>query len=536
MYFDASTGKYRDVDGAELPDGDPRVVAARAAQTHTAPPTQPPAFAATAPAVAAYKPPPPVAPIPPAQPPQQPTAPPAPSGPAETEVSGIRISKAERAARAGLQPIRADQQDNVRAAGDVAGQEADITRNAAIDRQAAASAAEAETNAVVEAANKELQAKVAKRTAAYEEHKKAQLNDYWADKSTGNKIASAIFIGLGAAGAALTGGRNTAHEIINNAIERDFRLQKERIEKLKDQAAFADKDVEGARQAKIDAVADLTIRKAAAKESAAATYEAKLTALGRSKAEIATNADVLKIRESAQRDLIEVAELDRKTVKQKFVNPGAGSGKPPSEGQANRQVLFDSGLDALNTIVNGPGLSKEGAKIVYQDPINEKALEGAPVTRAVGNAVAGFLGAKFEKTVGEKLTKDSDRQYVQAIGRINDLINKEISGAASSDPEYKRRLELNIIRPGDSIADQRRKAQGALSIIESMGAQGADPRRNAAAVQAIRSGTYAPASPAAGGGGMSQEQINAAKMWLVGNPNDPRASGVRAKLKEMGAL
>lgn len=48
---------------------------------------------------------------------------------------------------------------------------------------------------------------------------------FWHSKSTGTKILAAISMGLGAAGAALSGTRNTAADIIQGEIDRDIRAQ-----------------------------------------------------------------------------------------------------------------------------------------------------------------------------------------------------------------------------------------------------------------------------------------------------------------------
>lgn len=57
--------------------------------------------------------------------------------------------------------------------------------------------------------------------------------DFWADRSTESKIGAAISIGLGAVGAAMTGGENQALKIINNAIDTDMKRQVERYSALR---------------------------------------------------------------------------------------------------------------------------------------------------------------------------------------------------------------------------------------------------------------------------------------------------------------
>jgi len=63
-----------------------------------------------------------------------------------------------------------------------------------------------------------------------------QFHDYWADKSTGQKVIAGIAIALGGIGGAFTGkGDNKGLDVINQAIDRDLNLQKLNYVKLKDQ-------------------------------------------------------------------------------------------------------------------------------------------------------------------------------------------------------------------------------------------------------------------------------------------------------------
>jgi len=64
-----------------------------------------------------------------------------------------------------------------------------------------------------------------------EEVKNGEIKDYWADKSTGNKVLSAIAVGLGAAAQAFGAGSNPAMQILNQAIEADLVKQKTNLAK-----------------------------------------------------------------------------------------------------------------------------------------------------------------------------------------------------------------------------------------------------------------------------------------------------------------
>lgn len=63
---------------------------------------------------------------------------------------------------------------------------------------------------------------------------KVDPDRFWKERGTAARIGGAIAIALGAFGSSLTGGRNTALDIINDAITRDIDAQKNEIEVKKD--------------------------------------------------------------------------------------------------------------------------------------------------------------------------------------------------------------------------------------------------------------------------------------------------------------
>lgn len=69
---------------------------------------------------------------------------------------------------------------------------------------------------------------------------KIDPNKYWNDKSTGEKIMTAIALVLGGIGGGMTGrGGNAALDVMNNAISRDVEAQKATIESKKELAGMA---------------------------------------------------------------------------------------------------------------------------------------------------------------------------------------------------------------------------------------------------------------------------------------------------------
>jgi hypothetical protein len=77
--------------------------------------------------------------------------------------------------------------------------------------------------------------KVARIANQVSEAAQINPNRFWADKGTGDKIAAAISIGLGALGGAMQGtGKNAALDIMNRAIDMDLMAQEKNYQQKKD--------------------------------------------------------------------------------------------------------------------------------------------------------------------------------------------------------------------------------------------------------------------------------------------------------------
>lgn len=89
-----------------------------------------------------------------------------------------------------------------------------------------------------------------------------KFHDFWADKSTGTKIGTAIAIAFGGIGAALSHQNvNAALSVMNNAMERDLEKQKMQYQQARDSASAAQTNYGMALSRTNDQrLADLTIR------------------------------------------------------------------------------------------------------------------------------------------------------------------------------------------------------------------------------------------------------------------------------------
>jgi hypothetical protein len=65
---------------------------------------------------------------------------------------------------------------------------------------------------------------------AEDDFSQMRVEDFWAQRNTGQKILAGLGMAIGAAGSAITGGPNYAMQIVNNAIENDLARQKANIQ------------------------------------------------------------------------------------------------------------------------------------------------------------------------------------------------------------------------------------------------------------------------------------------------------------------
>jgi hypothetical protein len=379
-----------------------------------------------------------------------------------------------------------------------------------------------------------------RRLTAYhdrvEKHAGLKFHDFYSSERGGNKVLSAIMAGLGAA-AAGPGGHNQALAIIEKKISDDFKLQQANILKSRDELDLAKGDVDMARQLKADKLADLTLKRAAADDAAAAQLRSVLAKQGVPAAEIETDARVIGLHKQAAERRAAFLDNTRSRVQTQTVRrmteatgAGAGGGHPTGTDveHVNRLNTDLANLDrTIDTIRSNPKAWAE-----YRD--NAEAWKRK---EAAGANSSSFRGARgFFQGVGladvtpdQGLKTDSAREVHKGMEAVNTSIAKSYGG---------------VVTDGD------RSAASA-----SIAAMGSDPKQALKTLQQIRGnlvasrdnflrnrgGTYStPQAPApAAPRGLDPAEVQAAKAWLR-SPDaakDPRkAARVVQVLQQAGAL
>lgn len=187
--------------------------------------------------------------------------------------SAARIDTAQGAATVGNDKALADQARADREAADLAHHQAEKTR--------------------IEAAAQERIAKAeALAQADTEKYRSMGIKDPDADQSFGNRLLAAIAIGLGQYSAAMTGGKNTALEIIQGATARNIQRQKDEIALAERKAQGSRENVEGLQKNFDRDMKQLDLKHAALLESAAARWKQELARIGVPQAQIEGNKNI----------------------------------------------------------------------------------------------------------------------------------------------------------------------------------------------------------------------------------------------------
>ena len=134
-----------------------------------------------------------------------------------------------------------------------------------------------------------------------------KIKPFFGEKDTGRKILAAIAAGMGAYAAAMTGTKNFALEIINDAIETDLLKQKEQLERERLSILDQNKILES-RKAELYTVAQIQIKDAMAKAASEENKQRLLVTLEginqkERQARIALGAEIVKAEATARKDI-----------------------------------------------------------------------------------------------------------------------------------------------------------------------------------------------------------------------------------------
>lgn len=255
----------------------------------------------------------PMLPAPAPAPQLAPPSPPAPAAPPRARTTpaggapGLNTGAEERRLYNEQQQLTGEAVDAAKAGGAVRQNVAGIESTAADEEATRKAQAEQHQRQVIDEANKRTQQWADRAQQATEQYMKMDFHDYWSDKSTGNKVLAGLAMLTGALGRT-DNSTNPGMQIINQAIERDFRMQQARIEKAKGNMAAAREGYELGLTQKQQALADNKLKEAAAYDTAAAKLQALKMKQGMSAEQAATDAEVIALKQKGNATRLETVK------------------------------------------------------------------------------------------------------------------------------------------------------------------------------------------------------------------------------------
>jgi hypothetical protein len=282
------------------------------------------------------------------------------------------------------------------------------------------------------------------------------------------RVGAWVLAGIGQFAATMSGGPNTALQVLNGAVESWAQRERERYQRLVQKGEMAAQDAElveaeilnkkvGIREGFINRRAEVKARQVG--REAAAEGDAIEAGLQKKNAEEEMKIEALKEqRVLAQRDMARQEMLARSTVglqaaqaanlrSEAAARAAAGpEQKPLTEAEGRSAQLGAQMVGDYEIIKKLPPLSDEGLRALRKVASLERMFENRPTLRAAAVS-RGLL-----KTPQEVLTNDNDKRVYAAAERLAAAAVYSVSGAQASTQEKIGWVEGHIKRLGDSPA------------------------------------------------------------------------------------
>ncbi len=313
-------------------------------------------------------------------------------------------------------------------------------------------------------------------TDAMDQFKQFKFRDFWADKSSGERVLANISVALGAFNADNTGGKNIQLDRINTIIDQQHRAD---LAQLRQRETFAGwmqdgvKDLAGRYR---DEMNMLKFKHAALSDAAAEEAKAALIRNGIPVEEAENNTLVKQLRAKAESEYAkgysdEVKNKAQLAMQNAHLQIARGQlalagrqaeEKPPTETEGNNAArgrnmqlandqLSQHGFD--NYVPSDKAMQRW---FMNKERIDAAAENNKTVQGQIANAVQRQAGM-LPKNELEGLS-GQDAKYFATFGRIVEPYARKQSGAAISAPEWKnfaQQLGMGLKGPeGKALRDQ----------------------------------------------------------------------------------
>lgn len=252
-----------------------------------------------------------------------------------------------------------------------------------------------------------------------------QFKDFWAEKSTGDRLLAAIATGMGAFGAGMTGGPNYAMNIIKDTIDRDLDVQKSRLGKA--QAGV---------QARRSVLGDLRARLKDEEAADLAFYDASLKKVEDKFLGMAATAKSADLKAKAQ-------EMAAKLQEERAKVQGSLATKVQTTVTAESKPVIPQGgfksPEELIKTADGDALIKAAREARTASDqfrtLREAGADGAAVADYIANGLKqGSFGSDFVRMLEKKNLWEQGTGFLRErfVGGYNPKMLDEIQSAAEN--------------------------------------------------------------------------------------------------------
>lgn len=370
------------------------------------------------------------------------------------------------------------------------------------------------TQEIVQKGEKSFQAAMAERSAQYDKLKGMKINDYWENKSTGDKVLAGIAIMLGGIGGQMQGDKsNRALDIINKAIEVDLDTQKNNIANQLNLAEMSEKGIAAAKAQQDYLVNNVNLVKEAAYGNIAEKYAAAAAKRGVSEQGLVSDISYQALLKKQNEAKMEYEKglrrtIDSSTQRQVTESLDPMASEKPTEGQGKARGYASRMVGAVKNYDKIGGISPTGADAIRKHMI-ESYIESKDATGALK-----WVLKPGAKPLPSGLS-ENDRLAWGALEDFSRANLRKESGAVIGRDEFMD--ELNQIMP--SAGDTPKTIQAKRKLMS---------QKLAATAQEVgRAKVNIPSEPK---GPQLSDEDKAALNWANTNPNDPRAAEIKRSL------
>lgn len=327
----------------------------------------------------------------------------------------------------------------------------------------------------------------AKASSAMDEFKQFKFRDFWADKSSGERVLANISVALGAFNADNTGGKNIQLDRINTIIDQQHKADLAKVRQREVFAGWIKDGVTDLAARYRDEMSTLKFKHAALSDAAAEEAKAQLIRNGIPVEEAENNTLVKGLRAKAQSEYakgysdevknkaqlaMQKAHLDLSRAQLQLAANNQNAPTPLNEGQSKSYATADQMRETEAETKNLGPLSAKGAKILREQLAIEEAAEKIPGYKAAG------IGLGQWQTIEQALAKSGDPADVQrfvADQRFATIKLRGDSGASIAPSEYSKHMRDFTPQVGDTPATLASKAKARDAVVRGYAIRSGKP-------------------------------------------------------------